>query len=249
MNCSLLRLRAAGTAHPCWLLPPTKTRLCSQLPVPRGCQFGWDFLCSRMQKCILLQIYPAQPWGPEGWQSQPQLSFTVKVKSWAYLPDAKRNRAAENTGILGGQPDLDLKRPMNSLPPSPAGSFHPPNQIGWQLPMVLCQSRSRRLYQAGEPHGPCLPPVTSLPPGASTLVPVRGSGTRDAEDKRSHQSPGFFIFTLAFDEHRMTNSLPCRFSDTQTLNKIYTDAAMHNKDHVSAFPVLGEVRGRRVCLC
>lgn len=55
------------------------------------------------------------------------------------------------------------------------------------------------------------------------------------------------MFTLAFDEHRMKNSLPCRFSDTQTLKKIYADAPVHNKDRAFAFPVLGKVRRRVVC--
>lgn len=57
------------------------------------------------------------------------------------------------------------------------------------------------------------------------------------------------MFTLAFDKHRMKNSLPLRFSDTQTPKKyIYTDALVHNKDYVSASPVLGKVRGCVVCL-
>lgn len=46
----------------------------------------------------------------------------------------------------------------------------------------------------------------------------------------------------------MKNSLPLRFSDTQTLKKIYTDAPVHNKDRASASPVLGKVKGCVVCL-
>lgn len=127
------------------------------------------------------------------------------MRSGAHLLEANKVIAAENTGIPDRQPELTLRRrPAHSLPhdtvqqPTPSSSLK-----SWQLPTVPCQTNSRAFSQTGEPNRPSLPPIASLPPRAST------------EDKRSHQSPCFFVFTVAFDEHRMKNSWVLCYTDTE----------------------------------
>lgn len=78
---------------------------------------GGTFSVAGCRNASCYRLISAPPSSSEAWQSQPcVVLFTVKMRSWAYLPETKKNRAAENTGILDGQPDLDLKRSVSSLP-------------------------------------------------------------------------------------------------------------------------------------
>lgn len=78
----------------------------------------------------------------------------------------------------------------------------PSSLKSWRLPTVPHQTNSRGFSQTGEPNRPSL----HLSPLCHPGTPPWEVGTRDTEDKRSHQSPCFFVFTVAFGEHRMKNS-------------------------------------------
>lgn len=54
---------------------------------------------------------------------------------------------------------------------------------------IMTQPSCHPPNQTGEPRGPCPPPVTFLPPGASTLAPVQPKGGLDRRRRGQKTTP------------------------------------------------------------